>query len=257
MLKIGKISYLNVYPLYNFVENCKLIKGEPSYLNKLLRYGEIDVSPSSSFEYIKNPNHYLILKNFSISSRSRVLSVVAILKSPIEELESQELFLSPASATTNVLFQIILKEFYKFSNVRFKYLSENRFNQNVNHILIGDEALKIYFKKNKNYFIYDIGELWFKFTSLPFVFALWLINKNSIKNKEKEFNRFVCNLNYNKNHIVIPEKYENFTEKQIKEYFEFLDYNLTDLHLKSLNIFAELCLKYHFINRKPEFNFYK
>jgi chorismate dehydratase len=256
MLNIGKISYLNVYPLYNSISSGRLIEGEPSDLNKLLRNGQIDISPSSSFEYIKNPENYFILKDFSISSKKRVLSVVLILKNRIEELEKQVIYLSPASATTNILVQVILKEFYNYTNIDFQYFNKNIFHKNLNHLLIGDEALKVYFQKRDSCYIYDIGELWYNYTNLPFVFALWLINKKNISSKNLEMKNFIEKLKYNKQNLLIPQKYKNFTEEQIKEYFKFLDYNFEKEHIQSLKLFSELCKKYNFIKNIPEFNFY-
>ncbi len=257
MLKIGKITYLNVYPLYNSINsNLELIEGEPSLLNNLLRNGDIDISPSSSYEYLKYYESYLILKNFSISSKNKVLSVVLVLKKPIEKIEGNYIYLSPASATSNILLQVILKEFYKYKKVKFKYLDSNIYHENFNHLLIGDEALKVYFKKRADRFIYDLGEIWYNFTNLPFIFALWLINKKNIYSKQLELDNFIKQITKNKLNLKIPEKYNGFSKDEITNYFKSLDYNLTENHIKSLEFFAKLCKKYNFIKEIPDFNFY-
>ena len=255
MLKIGKINYLNVFPLYRNLENNLLVQGEPSYLNKLLNKGKIDISPSSSFEYLNNHENYLIINDLSISGKRKVLSVNFISAVPIEELTNETVYLSPASFTSNILIKIILLHFYK-KKCNFKMLDNNMFSPDINQILIGDSALDVYFNRKQDCcHIYDLAELWYNFTNLPFVFALWLVNRNSIKEKEKLIQQAVSVIQTNKTNCFIPKKYKNFTESQIKEYFSYIDYNLSDNHLQSLKLFAELCYEYKFTKDKAEFKF--
>jgi chorismate dehydratase len=52
-------------------------------------------------------------------------------------------------------------------------------------LLIGDQAMRESLKAS-DYFVYDLGELWFRFTGLPFVYALWVVNRESIAGKEEQ-----------------------------------------------------------------------
>ena len=253
MLKIGKIKYLNVYPFYTaqnkYDSDNIFVEGEPSYLNELLCKGEIDISPSSSFEYFRNPDKYFIIPDISISSSRKVLSVNLLLKTKLEALENETVYLTPASATSNALIQIILKEFYNKKNVKFNFLNSNRLSDK-NHILIGDAALKVYFDKPNDFYIYDIAELWFNATQLPFVFALWMVRKNC-KSKKDEINNFIKQLLIEKENLTIPEYYNGFDSEKLKEYFNAIDYNLNNAHIESLSLFAELLFKYDFIKKIP------
>jgi chorismate dehydratase len=57
---LGKISYLNVLPIYYPLENqiiknnFKIIEGIPAHLNHLASQGKLDLSGTSSIEYAKN-----------------------------------------------------------------------------------------------------------------------------------------------------------------------------------------------------------
>ena len=74
-LRIGKISYVNMYPIFHALEgefrnpSYEFVEGYPSELNRMLRDGELDVSPSSSIEYLRHKDMYTYLDGHSVSSR--------------------------------------------------------------------------------------------------------------------------------------------------------------------------------------------
>ncbi len=255
MLKIGKINYLNVFPLYKNLSDFELIEGEPSYLNYLLRKEEIDLSPSSSFEYFEHQEKYSIIKDLSISSRKKVLSVIFVSTKPIEQIDNNEIFLSPASSTSNALIKIIQHEFFNKKKIIYKFLDKNIFTLNRNQVLIGDSALETYLNPPKGCFVYDMAQLWYSYTGLPFVFALWLVNKKTIEEKGKYLKKFIESIVKNKKKCIFPETYKNFTKEDIKRYFSYIDYDLSENHIKSLELFAKLCYKYNLINNKVTFDF--
>jgi chorismate dehydratase len=87
-LKIGRFFYSNLFPIYYMLEkeaDCssyEFVEGVPSYLNREIREGRIDVSPSSSIEYLKNTDRYDLIEGHSISSMGPVGSVSSLLLSP-------------------------------------------------------------------------------------------------------------------------------------------------------------------------------
>ncbi len=247
MLKIGKINYLNVYPLYQNLKGFNLISGEPSYLNRLIRVGEIDISPSSTFEYFQFPEKYFVVDNLSISSNKKVLSVLLLTYKPIEDIYHDKIFLSSSSSTSNVLLQIIFYEFLNRGELKFESQKENLFEAGKNQLIIGDEALKIYFNKPSGCFIYDIAQIWENYTGLPFVFALWLVNRVSFEKRMKDINDFINIIVQNKLSYTIPSSYKDFTVSEIDEYFKYIDYNFSSKHKASLELFLKLSVKYKFI----------
>ncbi|MGW8273263.1 MAG: MqnA/MqnD/SBP family protein, partial [Thermodesulfovibrionales bacterium] len=74
MLRIGKIRYANLYPVFYTLEReCAksqftFIEGVPSEVNRLLRDGMVDISPSSSIEYLRASTLYKLIEGHSISS---------------------------------------------------------------------------------------------------------------------------------------------------------------------------------------------
>ena len=88
-LKIGKISFLNIFPIFKTLEGdlyCpeyEFVEGFPTELNEMLQKGEIDISPSSSVEYLKDKEQYTFLDGHGISARGPVRSILLFSRLPI------------------------------------------------------------------------------------------------------------------------------------------------------------------------------
>ena len=112
-LKIGRFSYSNLFPIFYMLEkecDCseyEFIEGVPSELNKKIRENEIDVSPSSSIEYLRNPDKYDLLDDHSISSKGPVGSIFLFSRRPIETLNGLTVLTSSQSETSVALQEIL------------------------------------------------------------------------------------------------------------------------------------------------------
>jgi len=224
MFKVGKVSYLNTLPLFYSLEGFDIVEGVPSELVEKLRKGEIQAGIVSSVEYFFNPEKYFILSGISISSRGSVCSVKLFSNEPIEKIK--EVNITKASLTSKELLFYLFEKKFGFTPTE---------NQRAEaKLLIGDEAME-----EKDYkFVYDLGEEWFKLHKLPFVFALFLVRRDSNLSKAKTLKK------------EIKKSIKAFFERGIsgienEEYFKnCLDYSLSKDHLKSLRIF------YTFLSKK-------
>ena len=114
MLRIGEISYLNCTPIFSMLRSrfadpeYQFVCGTPAELNQRLRSAEIDICPSSSIEYARNPDSYLILPDISIASIGAVKSVLLFSPLPIEALNGAEIALTGESETSVALLKILL-----------------------------------------------------------------------------------------------------------------------------------------------------
>ncbi|MGE5172489.1 MAG: menaquinone biosynthetic enzyme MqnA/MqnD family protein [Betaproteobacteria bacterium] len=194
MLKLGHIIYSNCFPPHAGIVTqkvafpFKLVEGIPTQLNRLLYEGTVDVSPSSSIEYAMNPGRYILLPGLSITSKKKVMSILLESKVPIEELNNKVVALTTASATSVVLLRILLEIRYA-ANPRYTLYEqgvEDPSDQSDAMLTIGDLAIQKA-AVSKYPHRYDMGELWYEFTGLPFVFALWQVNER--KNIHKELGR--------------------------------------------------------------------
>ena len=183
MLKLGSIIYSNTVPVHAGITSgevkfpFKLVDGIPTELNRLLSEGAVDVAPSSSIEYARNPDRYLILPGFSITSKNKVMSIILQSRVPLAELNGKTVALTTASATSVVLLRILLelKNSVRPDYTHFVQGKDHPYDRADAVLLIGDHALKRPAIPGFDH-EYDLGELWHKLTGLPFVFALWQVN---------------------------------------------------------------------------------
>ena len=183
MLKLGHIIYSNCFPPHAGIVMrkaglpFKLVEGIPTQLNRMLYEGTIDVSPSSSIEYAMNPGRYILLPDLSITSKTRVMSILLESKVPIEELDRKIVALTTASATSVVLLRILLELRHRVhpGYIHYEQGREDPSDKADAMLTIGDLAIQRAAASSYPH-CYDLGKLWNEFTGLPFVFALWQVN---------------------------------------------------------------------------------
>ncbi len=236
---------------YEFVE------GVPSGLNQMMRTGEIDISPSSSIEYLRYSDRYSLIEGHSISSIGPVGSIIFLSRRPLEQLSGMKVLASSQSETSVVLLRIIFEKFYKMKcDLRTADIRPDALPSGAEaYLLIGDDALKAVKSENQNsklltpnsklVYIYDLGEIWHKRTGLPFTFALWIYRKDCCAEKTELLERFRSDLNKAKKlalenfkEIASESPLRNiFTEAELISYWESISYDFGDEHKKGLELF--------------------
>jgi len=194
MIRLGHIGYSNCFPVHAGILTgrisfpFKVIEGIPSELNRYLAEGKVDVSPSSSIEYAVHQGKYVLLPDLSITSRTKVMSIILESKVPLPELDRKTVALTTASATSVVLLRILLELHEGLSPDFMQYEQgiEDPYAAADAVLTIGDLAIRRA-RTSRLPYIYDLGELWHQRTGLPFVFALWQVNYK--KNLEQDLAR--------------------------------------------------------------------
>ncbi|MBE7467065.1 MAG: menaquinone biosynthesis protein [Planctomycetes bacterium] len=144
----------------------------PSLLAKKLAAGEVDVALVSSVEYFRRPG-YTLVPGLSVSGRREMWSIRLFRRKPLERLK--RVGLDPASETTNVFLQVLLKE---ARGLAPEYVALSRGEDPAaradldGFLLIGDAALRF---AEPGFEATDLLSLWDAATGLPFVFAAWLV----------------------------------------------------------------------------------
>ncbi len=249
--------------------------GVPSTLNKMLRSGKLDVSPSSSIEYLRHKNKYSIIPWFSVSSAGPVGSIFLFSRLPIEALNKKNIAVSSHSDTSVALLKIILMNFFSLK-CTFKKINNDSIKKILASfpacLLIGDNAMKA--KKqltvnskqspmnshsslvtgHRSLHIYDLGELWFKHTGLPFVFALWIVRKEALLQKKELIKKLSQDLNdakkcaFHKPSLTARHAPQRkwLSTKELINYWKGISYDFTDKHLEGLKLFEEYAFKNKF-----------
>ena len=267
-LTLGHIDYLNCVPFFHYLRDCgfqgTIYKGVPAQLNKMLAEGQVDASPSSSFEYARNIDKYLLLPGHSISAFSRVQSVILFSRRKIAEIKNTPIYLTGESATSVHLLKVLLREFYAWDQVEGivpQQPAEELVERGAPVLLIGDKALKYRTRLlNSDWHCYDLAEQWASFTGLPFVFALWIARRDIAEAKKPALQALTNQL-----HCARKKAEENISTlaaqqshcpwispHQLVDYWHAMSYDLEENHLEGLNLFFSLCCKYGYLQDKPE-----
>lgn len=174
-VRIGAVSYLNSKPLIvalrELAPHATIVVDVPSRLADGLAGARLDVALVPSIEYFRNPG-YRIVSDACIACAGPVKSVKLYGRVPPEAIRT--LALDEGSRTSAVLARILLKERFGLEP-RLEWLPigeplEAATSDAV--VLIGDRAMRP--PAGRFAFTWDLGEQWFRWTGLPFVFSTWI-----------------------------------------------------------------------------------
>lgn len=174
LLRVGRISALNMYPIYHGLERAAdptlaFTDGVPSTLNRALLEGRLDVSAMSSIAYARNAGRLHLMPVASITAGGAVDSIQVFSRVPFARVRT--VAVTPHSETSVALLRILLgpdaPPFTTLAGPPSAALAD------VDGVLlIGDEALaglRTPFAPHRT----DLGALWRERTGQPMVFAVW------------------------------------------------------------------------------------
>jgi chorismate dehydratase len=160
MIRLGRISYVNMAPVFHRLEaDVEEVTGVPTDLTRMLLDDELDLAPIPSVDYARNAERLRILPRLCVSSEGAVDSIQLVTRLPFAQVRS--VAVTPESATSVVLTRILLP---KAEILPLGMEADAT-------LLIGDAALKSAYEDPTPHF--DLGRLWLDKTGLPMVFAVW------------------------------------------------------------------------------------
>ena len=179
---MGKISYLNVLPIYYALDhgyvahNFLFTSGPPAELNARIQAGELDLSAASSIEYARNFHQYRLVPHLAIGSQGPVQSVLLLSQIPLSSLQNQSILISSQTHTSAALLRLLVRERlhlevgYETGDITAR-LQANK--PPTAFLAIGDEALRLRSHPGFPHHL-DLGQAWLEWTGLPFIFGLWI-----------------------------------------------------------------------------------
>lgn len=175
-LRIGAVNYLNSKPLIEGLSDAapasQLVLDYPGRLADRLADGGLDAALIPSFEYLRNPN-YALVSDACVAARGPVMSVKLYFRVPPGEVRT--LALDEGSRTSAALARVML--FKRFGvEPKLEALPIGRPTGSVETdavLLIGDRAMHAPVEEFHE--TWDLGDAWYEWTGLPFVFAVWAV----------------------------------------------------------------------------------
>lgn len=263
-LRLGRIGFVNVLPVYLFLEQDNTLFVEvsetPSRLNKMLRQGFLDLSPVSSVEYARDPGGYRILRDLSISSMGRVRSVLLLSRFPMEQWGNAVIQCPMESETSVALLQLLLTNYW---GIDASLVEEGGALEPAAVLRIGDRALREA-ASGRWAHIWDLGEAWHHWTGLPFVFALWLVREEVAQRRAFQLTKLHGALLRARDAGI--SKLDCCADKarralgglalDLLEYFQGLNFGLEEGHIRGLTRFFEELAKAGLIKGKPFLRFW-
>lgn len=241
--QIGSVPYLNAKPLiYGIEEETRL--AVPSELSMELRKGDLDAALVPIAEFFENPKYHIV-PGIGIATHGPVRSVYLAHKLPIAKIK--KVTLDPNSKTSNLLLQVILKEFF---GLNFSIAAPNR--ESDGQLLIGDRAL-IERKRfiDEGFHILDLGETWVEQTQLPFVFAFWAVRPEVSGLSELISTLQSAKMEGLENLATIADEQRVLAPESAVQYLtRCIAYDLGEKELKGIIRFQELCFDHGLILEK-------
>jgi chorismate dehydratase len=174
--KVGRIPYLSCEPFYFAMERRSVPWHDvmPSDLADAAARGEIDAGPVPLVDCIRLDAHFRFLSGFCLAAIRKAGSVLLHTKRPIQDLHGARIGIMNGAATSFRLLQIVLALKYQVQSAAFVTLDE----PHDAFLAVGNEGLRQRHGVRNYSQSYDLGEEWYQWTKLPFVFARWMVRRS-------------------------------------------------------------------------------
>lgn len=255
--RVGHIQFLNCVPIYwglartGSLLDLDLSKDTPERLSDALVAGDLDISPITCVEYLRNADQLVVMPDIAVGSDGPVLSCVIVSQVPLDQLDGRKVALGSTSRTSVRLAQLLLAEQY---GVQPDYYTcppdlALMMQEADAAVLIGDAALRatMFDGPRLGLEVHDLGAMWKDWTGLPFVFAVWAARRDFLE-REPEMVREVRRAFLASRDLSMEEvdkvaeqtaRWELFDEELLRRYFaEALDFSFGERQLEGMREFA-------------------
>ncbi len=250
MVKLGRISYVNMAPVFYRVDaEVEEVQGVPTELNRMLVAGELDTAPISSIAYARDADKLRLLPRLCVASEGAVDSIQLVTRVPLEQVRT--VAVTPESATSVALTKVLLPDADQAP------LEAYESGESEAKLLIGDAALRSAFEDPTPH--YDLGRLWLERTGLPMVFAVWACPEPLAEGLAELEDALVSSLRLAR---AEPEQLAHEASQRygypagfLARYFEKLRYRFGPRERAGLYTFLELARDAGLLESVPELRF--
>lgn len=195
--RVAAISFLNTAPLLWGLDaepGLRLDYTVPSQCAEALRAGVADIGIIPVIEMSRIPG-LAALPGIAIAARAEVRSILLISRCPPGRI--RRLGLDRSSRTSAALVQILLRQRFGADFTIEEQASDWRamLARADAGLLIGDPALRVSVSGEAaaaGCEVLDLAAAWYRWTGLPFVFALWAVRRDSLARAGADGARWLC-----------------------------------------------------------------
>src|SRR5450759_1307013 len=246
MIRLGRISYVNMAPVYyRLLAEVEEVVGVPTELARKLRTGEVDVAAIPSIEFARHAAELEMLPRLCVASDGAVDSIQLVSSVAPEHL--RRIAVTPESATSVALAKVL---FPQAEQVPLGEPAQAK-------LLIGDAALRSAFEDPTPH--YDLGRLWLERTGLPMVFAVWACPEPIADGLAELEDALVASVRLARAEpenlaFEAAERY-GYPPGFLARYFEKLRYRFGPRERAGLYTFLELARDHDLLETVPELRF--
>lgn len=273
--RVATVSFLNTIPLVDFFldqdeSGIALLRALPSQLTGMLVRGEADVAILPTAEILRGYSDGILAAS-GIGCRGAVDSVKVFTRGPLETIN--RIFADRGSRSSIALLQVYLAEKYhlKPEIVEVKPGPELIPHHGEALLVIGDRCFEYEkqcrMRNMRESNSFDLGELWWDWTGLPFVFAAWVLAPGFLSRHGVESANQIKALLLNARDHGLANL-ESIARREAQEgklgvggsadfssvnyYFHHsLHYYMGEQELEGMKLFRELCFRHGFIPDLP------
>lgn len=278
-LRIGRIDYLNIWHVFHLLQafcpegpDFHYVPGHPSALNQALAAGVLDISPSSSFEYLERAENYKLLPGASISAEHEVQSVLFLSPVGLDTLP-QWLAAHPgpvcvtrASATSTALLKVLWSQKWNLPIPAWQETEPGTGLATGRPFLeIGNLALRHFVHPPPCYEVIDLAHEWSSWTGLPFVFAVWVVRRGlsmTAKKRVARLGRHITAVTATLGrHFAalshLPQRPDWLSQQELLRYWQAMDNALDPRQQAGLVLFAERCIQQGLLPGAPALTWFE
>ena len=185
--RVAASSYLNTAPLvWSFIHGARqrevelLMDAAPARCADMLAREAVEAALVPVIEYQRIPG-LVVVTGVCVGSRSRVKSVVLVMRNSLDSLRSvRRVALDISSRTSAALVRVIFREFFGFEPEWTESAPDVALmlEENDAALIIGDPGMSF---SRERVVVYDLAGLWREHTGLGFVFAMWMARERELE----------------------------------------------------------------------------
>jgi chorismate dehydratase len=176
-LRIGHVPYLHAEPFYFDMvrRGMALYECAPGTITTAAAHSAIDAGPVPLVDCFRLADRFEPVAGFCVASGQRAGSSLLYSTRPITDLAGAHIGVTDEAATALRLLDVLLRLKYQVQPAAYGPLQA----AHDAFLLIGNQALRQRRGVPGFPYTYDLGAEWHAWTGLPFVFARWMMRKET------------------------------------------------------------------------------